>query len=91
MITALPTNPVAVDAALATHHWDGDDGWFPWFPIVPLLFFGLWVLLFALVARRRWRMAPGQSGEAVLAERYARGEIDEAEYRARRSVLRRKE
>ena len=91
MINALATNPLAIDAALATHHWHGDGGWFPWFPLVPLFFFGLWVLLFALVLRRRGRVAPGQSGEAVLAERYARGEIDEAEYQARRAVLRRKD
>ena len=76
---------------LATHlHWH-HGGWFPWFPLVPLFFFGLCVLLFAVVFRRRWRVAPGQSGESVLAERYARGEIDEAEYRERRAVLRRKE
>ena len=86
MITALAT-----DAALASHHWHGGHGWFPWFPLVPLFFFGLWVLLFTVVFRRRWRMAPVQSGEAVLAERYARGEIDETEYRERRSVLRRKQ
>ncbi len=91
MITALATNPLVTDGVLATHHWHGGHGWFPWFPLVPLFFFGLWVLLFAFVFRRRWRMAPGQSGESVLAERYARGEIDETEYRERRSVLRRKE
>jgi putative membrane protein len=90
MITAF-TNSFATDAVVATHHhWD-DGGWFPWFPLVPLFFIGLWVLLFAFVFRRRWRPAPAQSGESVLAERYARGEIDEAEYRRRREVLRRKE
>lgn len=31
---------------------------------------------------------PGAGAEAVLAERYARGEIDEAEYRARLETLR---
>ena len=91
MITALATNPAVVDTVLASHHSHGDGGWFPWFPLVPLFFFGLWVLLFAVVFRRRWRMTPVQSGEAVLAERFARGEIDEAEYRARQSVLRRKD
>ena len=90
MITALATNPVTSETLLAAEHWHRDGDWFPWFPLVPLLFFGLWVFVFALVFRRRWRMAPGQSGEAVLAERYARGEIDESEYRQRRSVLRRK-
>ncbi len=63
-------------------------GWFPWFPLVPLLFIGLWVLLFALVFRRRWRRPPGRTAESVLTERYARGEITEAELRERRTVLR---
>jgi putative membrane protein len=68
---------------LATHH----GGWFPTFPF---LFFGLWVLFFVFVVRRRWNPPSRQSGESVLAERYARGEIDEAEYRQRLSVLRTK-
>jgi putative membrane protein len=77
-------------AAIVAEHWP-DRGWFPWFPLVPLLFLGLWFLLLALFFRRRWRLAPGQSGEAVLAERYARGEISEREYQERRAVLRRKD
>jgi putative membrane protein len=78
-------------AAVIAEHWH-HGGWFPWFPLVPLFFFGLWFLLFALVFRRRWRWgAPGQSGESVLAERYAWGEISESEYRERRTVLRRKD
>jgi len=90
MITAIATHPLTTDL-VASHHWDHDGGWFPWFPLVPLFFIGLWVFLIAVVFRRRWRPLPGQAGESVLAERYARGEIDEAEYRERRSVLRRKE
>jgi|HigsolmetaAR206D_1030411.scaffolds.fasta_scaffold46726_1 putative membrane protein len=74
---------------LATHHHDHD--WVPWFPLVPLAFIGIWVFVAAVVFRRRWRLAPMQSGEQVLAERFARGEIDEAEYRRRREVLRRKQ
>jgi putative membrane protein len=76
-------------AAIVAERWP-DHGWFPWFPLVPLLFVGLWFVLFALFFRR-WRPAPRQTGEAVLAERYARGEISESEYRERRAVLRRKE
>ena len=90
MITALATNPAATEAVLAADHWHRNGSWFPWFPLVPLFFFGFWVFLFAVVFRRRWQVAPGQSAEAVLAERYARGEIDEAEFQERRSVLRRK-
>ena len=47
-------------------------------------------LFFAFVVRprrARW-LDSRRSGEAVLSERYARGEIDEAEYRRRREVLR---
>ena len=76
-------------AVMAVDHWH-DHGWFPWFPLVPLLFIGLWIFLFAVVVRRRWRMG-GPSAEAVLAERYARGEIDEREFTERRAVLRRKD
>jgi putative membrane protein len=75
---------------LATEPWRHDGHWFPWFPLFPLFFLGLWVLLFVTVGRR-WRRPYRQSGEMVLAERYARGEIDESEYRERRAVLRRKD
>jgi putative membrane protein len=75
-------------------------GWGPWgfWWIVPLLF---WVLLlFAVVRfafwgwRRGHRWAYGGPGggaadaEAVLQRRFAAGEIDEAEYRRVRDVLR---
>ncbi len=71
---------------LLAHHDRWHGGWFPWFPLVPLFFFGLWVTVFFVVGRR-WRVAgPRQAGERVLAERYARGEIDEHELRQRRDV-----
>jgi uncharacterized membrane protein len=38
----------------------------------------------------RWRHRPVRDGERVLAERYARGVIDESEYRSRRDVLRKR-
>jgi putative membrane protein len=74
---------------LASGHWH-QGGWFPWFPFVPLFFLGLWILLFGFVFRRRWR-GGGPDAQGVLAERYARGEIDEREYLERRAVLRRKD
>jgi putative membrane protein len=69
---------------LATH----DHDWFPWFPLVPFLFFTIVLTTFVVFGRRRRRHLPRRSGETVLAERYARGEIDEPEYQQRRRVLR---
>jgi putative membrane protein len=74
-----------MNAALtATHQFVGG----PWFPLVPLLFLAFWVTVLVFVGNRWGRSSRG-SGEAVLAERYARGEITEEEYRERRQVLRR--
>ena len=69
-------------------HWGAGPGWWPIFPILfwGLLFVGLFVFF-----RRRggWDpLHPDRSGETVLAERYARGEISEQEYRERLGVLR---
>jgi putative membrane protein len=76
---------------LASDHWGRHhDGWFPFFPLIPLFFIGVWVVVIVSF-RRRWRHGHHLSGESVLAERFARGEIDEAEYLERRSVLRRKD
>lgn len=73
-------------------------GW--WFLLMPLLFILLLGLLFAIFGRR-WRRAamengygpqgrlnPARQAETTLAERYAKGDIDEVEYRARLEVLR---
>ncbi len=68
----------------------------PFFFLVPLL----WLLVIGAIAftvvrrRRRWLEAygpmgaGGRSAEATLAERFARGDIEEVEYRARLEVLR---
>ena len=68
--------------------WGAAGGWWP---IFPLLWFALIVgAFFFLGSRMRRGLAqrPFQSGEAVLAERYARGEVTEQEYRERLAVLR---
>ncbi len=61
-----------------------------WWPIFPLLWFGLIVgafFFFGSRMRRGMQHRPFLSGEAVLAERYARGEVTEQEYRERLAVL----
>ena len=74
---------------LIANHWhDHHDGdWFPFFPLIPLFFIGVWVFVIVTV-RRRFGFGFRHTGESVLAERYARGEIDEGEYIQRRDVLR---
>ncbi len=89
-------------ATLAAHAGPGFGfGWI-FFIIIPLFFFGLFIL-FASLGRRRWMRAGGYGGygpghggwgaparraESTLAERFAQGDIDEKEYRARLEVLR---
>ena len=73
----------AASTTVLAHDGPYDHGWFPWFPLIPLFFFGLWVLLFVLFARRwrgGWGPRAGESAEQVLAQRYARGEIDEDQW-----------
>ena len=63
-----------------------DAGWWPGFGLLWIvLFWGVAVLFFW--RRRRWWGSPRASGEAVLGEHYARGEITEDEYRERLRVL----
>jgi putative membrane protein len=66
----------------------GPGAWWPIFPLFWVLFWGL--VIFAVFRFRRgrgpWHQA--RSGEGVLSERYARGEITEEEYRERLNVLR---
>lgn len=61
-----------------------------WWPVFPIGFGLFWLLVlgggFYLLSRRIRQ--GGDSAEKVLAERYARGEIDEEEYRERLGVLR---
>jgi putative membrane protein len=69
----------------------GRGSWF--WPLIPILWIAFfWALVFVFRRRFAWRreherLGPG-SGEAVLAERYARGEISEDDYRQRLAVLR---
>jgi putative membrane protein len=90
----------ALAVATAVAHvgpWAAGFGWL--FFLIPLFWIGLFVLIISL-ARRGWRRnwaaggygpwahAGARSAEASLAERFAQGDIDEKEYRARLEVLR---
>jgi putative membrane protein len=74
---------------LALHAGWGGPG--PWIGLAWLVVVVTLVAFFAFRASR-WRgrgfeHRPHSSAEAVLAERYARGEITEDEYRSARAVL----
>ena len=75
--------------ALVATHLTGPWVWGPWFLLIPLFWITVFVILF-LVFGRRWRRRnnPSRQAEATLCERYAKGDIDETEYRARLEVLR---
>ncbi|GAA3367959.1 hypothetical protein GCM10020367_64500 [Streptomyces sannanensis] len=83
--------------------YDGGWGWGGWFvmAVMMVVFWGLVIAgIVAVVhyvgdARRDGRAAPADErgwgqrrAEELLAERFARGEIDEDEYRRRRALLR---
>lgn len=83
-------------AAPAVGPWAGGYGPGPFFFVIPLIWIvfivGL-VLFFGRRARRRFGAdgppwAAGRPAEATLAERFAQGDIEEVEYRARLEVLR---
>jgi putative membrane protein len=70
-------------------HWGNDWSslWW-WMPVGMIV---LWVVVVAavvLVVRELALRSQSQDADAALGARYARGEIDDEEYRHRRSVLR---
>lgn len=91
-----------IAATTVAAHWVGPwaGGFGFLFLLIPLFWIAVFVLLFVF-AGRRWRRAaaagygpgwnrggPSRAAEATLAERFAQGDIDEVEYRARLEVLR---
>jgi putative membrane protein len=69
----------------AVHEW----GPGPWFLVFPLFWLAVVVGLALFFGGRRHHGRVG-SAQAVLAERYARGEITEEEYRRALSVVKEK-
>jgi putative membrane protein len=61
------------------HHGPG-----PWFILIPIAFWTLVIVGLVLL----WRRRVGRHGEGTLRDTYAKGEVDETEYRQRLAVLR---
>ena len=90
--TTTPGGALAqLPATVVAHGPWGDGTYWPFFLMFPL-FWILVIFLFIFVGRRAWRRnhhwVATQGAEGVLRERYARGEIDETEFRQRLEVLR---
>lgn len=98
---SIPAVAVATAASHWGGSWDGGLG-FLWL-LLPLFWVAVFVGIFAGFGRRwrraRWNMIGGyghvggwgaasKSAEVTLAERFAQGDIEEKEYRARLEVLR---
>ncbi|KAA9110896.1 SHOCT domain-containing protein [Microbacterium rhizomatis] len=95
------SSTLAIAAPAVAAHF-GPWGWGPgpWLLLIPLF----WIIvlgIFFAVFGRRWRRSARENGygpygrasasgqaEVTLAERFAKGDIDEVEYRARLEVLR---
>jgi len=79
-----------------THMWGGGYGWF-FGPIMMIVFIAVTVVVIVLIVR--WLGGtghppphtaygpPGTTALNILKERFARGEIDKAEFEERRKVL----
>lgn len=78
---------------LATLHTFSNDGGGEWWWLGRLLMFLVWIVIVTLVIRwvvrgRHRQESPMDRARGILAERYARGEIDAGEYRQRSDQLR---
>ena len=91
---------ILATAASDTARWYGPGPGFGWWLLIPLFWILFFVALFAFFGRRWRRGGPpwaygdprvgggSRGAESTLAERFANGDIDEVEYRARLEVLR---
>ncbi|HUS52489.1 MAG TPA: SHOCT domain-containing protein [Thermohalobaculum sp.] len=97
VLAALPTLALAQGAPgyYADHMWGG--GWHGWFFGPLMMVFWLVILVGAVILIARWlgasghiesrRKAPGSDALDILRERFAKGEIDKAEFEERRALL----
>jgi putative membrane protein len=97
-MTIPPTDIATLSQTVFAHPGPGHGGPGWVFLLVPLLWLIVVVAVIAIVGRR-WRKggppwmtaraaSPSAAAEGVLAQRFANGDIDEVEYRARLEVLR---
>jgi putative membrane protein len=83
-------------AAMLTHGpgwgpgWDGGGPPGFW-PVIPIVWGLVWLAVIATVVTLLWRRGAvdTRAARSALADRFARGDIDEQEYRERLTVLRR--
>ena len=79
-------------ALVVAQMWDGDDhmgrGWWWLMGIGWLIFLAALVVVGVVLVRHLTNGRTRGSADDVLAHRFARGEIDEDEYRRRRNALR---
>lgn len=68
--------------------WHGPDVWWPAFPLLWLAVIAIAVAVAFLLIRRTVNTPSSHAAEAILAERYATGDITGDEYRERLAFLR---
>jgi putative membrane protein len=84
-----------VEVIAVMHYWDGSWGWGAWLLMTLLMvaFWGAVAWVVVSLVRNRHEASPRSQAPtspdplSILDERFARGEIDESEYRDRRKVL----
>jgi putative membrane protein len=88
---------VEPEVGMVMRNWDGGIGWGGWLAMVAMMVAFWGALAWVVVTLLRHTGTAGSGGgpvprspdaRQVLDERYARGEIDDDEYRRRRDVLR---
>jgi putative membrane protein len=96
VLAAVLSFPAGAAMAQVGPPWGGGGWWFHMFPslLVLLLLAGLIFIVARVMGRRSpWRgrsesgLSPHTAALNVLSERFARGEIDKAEYEEKRRVI----